>query len=117
MDSCTEAFINRINRDIQLGKSDIDGFGSVDIWSLLGYMALDIIGNTAFGESFNMLDSSDHFIPVSITRAMRFAPNLINYPFLSKLVKVFGLNRSPEMDKVRKKISNKNTCILIIIFL
>ncbi|ORZ19679.1 cytochrome P450 [Absidia repens] len=107
MDSCTEAFVDRINRDIQLNNSGTDGFGSVDIWELLQCVALDIIGSTAFGESFNMVDTSDHFIPVSITRAMRFAPNLIMYPFLGKLVKIFGLNQSPELDKFMRDLIMK----------
>lgn len=101
MDSCTEAFVHRINKDIDGSKDGLDGYGTVDIWSLLGYLALDVIGSTAFGESFNMVDTNDHFVPIAITKGMRFAPMLILYPFLGTLIRVFGLNRSPEFGKVR----------------
>ncbi|KAI8340558.1 cytochrome P450 [Chlamydoabsidia padenii] len=104
MDSCTEAFINRIDRDIANTKVGQDGYGTVDIWALLGYVALDIIGSTAFGESFHMVDTSDHFIPVAITKGMRFAPKLILYPFIGKLVRLFRLNQSPEFDKFMRDL-------------
>lgn len=101
MDACTEAFISRIDKDIEASRNTPDGFGTVDIWMLLGSLALDIIGSTAFGESFNMVETNDHFIPIAITRGMRFAPKLVLYPFLGKLVRIFRLNRDPRFDKVR----------------
>ncbi|KAI8099826.1 cytochrome P450 [Halteromyces radiatus] len=107
MDSCTEAFIHRIDRDIAQTMSQPDGFGTVDIWSLLACLALDIIGNTAFGESFNMVDTNDHFIPLAISKGMRFAPKLIMYPFLGTLVKIFHLNSSPQFDKFMRDLITK----------
>ncbi|CAO3590494.1 unnamed protein product [Absidia cylindrospora] len=104
MDSCTEAFINRIDKDIESSKDGSDGFGTVDIWMLLGSLALDIIGSTAFGQSFNMVESNDHFIPIAITRGMRFAPKLVLYPFLGQLVKLFRLNRDPLFDSFMRDL-------------
>lgn len=97
MDSCVEAFVNRIDKDIVDNGIGADGYGKVDIWALVGYLALDMIGSTAFGGSFDMVGSNNHFIPVAITRTMRIAPQLVMYPFIRKIIR---LNPSPKFEKV-----------------
>lgn len=97
MGTCVEAFVNRINKDNANNRIGTDGYGKVDVWAVMGYLALDMIGSTASGGSFNMVGSNNHFVPVAITRTMRFAHQLIMFPFLRKLVR---LNQSPKFGKV-----------------
>ncbi|CAO3619566.1 unnamed protein product [Cunninghamella echinulata] len=95
---CTEQFINKINKQINETK-DEESYGTVDIWNLLACLALDIIGEVAYNESFNLINDNDHFIPTSITRGMRLSSLFIVYPFIGNLIKLFGLNRDPQFEK------------------
>ncbi|SAM08257.1 hypothetical protein [Absidia glauca] len=103
MDSCVEAFVNRIDRDIVDNGIGADGYGKVDIWALMGYLALDMIGSTAFGGTFDMVGSNNHFIPVAITRTMRIAPQLVMYPFIRKIIR---LNPSSKFEKFMLNLVN-----------
>ena len=71
MITTTQSFIDRIDRDIK-ATADSDGFGKVDAWILLQYLAIDIIGETAFGQTFHMLEASDHMVPRSISKNMQY---------------------------------------------
>ncbi|KAI8338009.1 cytochrome P450 [Chlamydoabsidia padenii] len=46
---------------------------NLDIWKLFEHSALDMIGTTAFGQSFNMLETESHPVPDSIAYEMRWA--------------------------------------------
>ncbi|ORY97299.1 cytochrome P450 [Syncephalastrum racemosum] len=65
MSQTTEALLNRIDRDIE-ATMDESGYGTVDLWVLLQCLAIDIIGETAFGQTFHMLEQSNHFVPATI---------------------------------------------------
>ena len=68
----TQAFVDRIDQDIEQTKNE-NGYGEVDIWTLLQYLALDIIGETAFGKTFHMLEGNDHIVPRTIGLSMKLS--------------------------------------------
>lgn len=64
-----ENFIDRIDRDVAKTQGDeaaVNGFGIVDLWYVIHCMGLDIIGETAFGQTFHLLEESNHFVPRTI---------------------------------------------------
>ncbi|KAI7905070.1 cytochrome P450 [Cokeromyces recurvatus] len=84
MISVTHSLINRINEEIDK-EHDKDNYGIIDIWSLVQCLALDVIGETAFGESFNMIENNSHFVPAAIVEEMKLSAISVMYPLLSKL--------------------------------
>lgn len=70
MAKTNDAMVTRIDNDIAK-THNADGYGTVDMWLIFQYLALDIIGETAFGETFNMLEKSDHPVPRAITKNMQ----------------------------------------------
>ncbi|KAI8071386.1 cytochrome P450 [Gongronella butleri] len=74
-------------------SSQVDANGgkatSVDVWHMWQTLALDTIGTTAFGQSFNMIENDSHPVPDCIAREMRLASWAANHPFLVKLL-TFG---------------------------
>lgn len=70
MHKCIEALINRMDDEIAKTRTDEIGYGIVDIWVLLRYLALDVIGEAAFGCSFKMLEHNDHPVPRNINKAL-----------------------------------------------
>ncbi|KAI9323899.1 cytochrome P450 [Dichotomocladium elegans] len=89
----TEALMKQIDKNIE-STHGLDGYGVVDIWKLLQHYALDIIGETAFGKTFNMLEEGDHFIP----RTVSMESEAGNY-FMQKIV----LDRLDGGDNARRK--------------
>lgn len=72
MERMTQAFLDRVDRDIK-ATADTDGFGQVDLWKVFQYLSIDIIGDIAFGKTFNMLENSDHAVPRVIANNMRLS--------------------------------------------
>ncbi|ORZ00125.1 cytochrome P450 [Syncephalastrum racemosum] len=104
MDNTTDAFLKRINEDIAK-TADTDGYGTVDMWVLFQCLALDIIGETAFGQSFDMLENNDHFVPKTITGSMKAAHYFMTDPLIGPLLaKVPFLRRN--IDANRKRLAD-----------
>lgn len=70
MTSCVKTFVQQIDKEIDLTK-DNDGYGTVDLWNLLQRLAIDVIGETAFGQSFHTVENKNHFIPDAVGEVMR----------------------------------------------
>ncbi|KAI9277181.1 cytochrome P450 [Phascolomyces articulosus] len=90
--STLTCFVNRIDRDIESTRLLVNdnGFGQVDIWKVLAYLALDIIGETAFGETFNMLETNDHFVPHIIASNLKLSSLLGHRPYATMLKILFS---------------------------
>ncbi|KAI7861163.1 cytochrome P450 [Circinella umbellata] len=87
----TENFIKRIDQDIEKTKRS-DGYGKVDVWILLQYLALDIIGETAFGKTFHMLEGKDHVVPTAISLGMETANYLVTHPISGVIKALFSFS-------------------------
>lgn len=74
-----ESFINRIDNDIENTFNPRTGYGTVDVWILLQYLALDIIAETAFGGTFHLLDGNDHLVPQVVNQNMKLASHVRSY--------------------------------------
>ncbi|ORY97309.1 cytochrome P450 [Syncephalastrum racemosum] len=90
MHQTTEAMLRRIDQEIE-ATMDKDGYGTVDLWILLQCLAIDIIGETAFGQTFHMLENSDHFVPATIASHPFLGPIRALFSFSSVLKDVFKL--------------------------
>ncbi|KAI8062339.1 cytochrome P450 [Gilbertella persicaria] len=84
MTSVTESLINKVDKEI-MEEHDQEGYGAVDIWSLMQRLALDVIGETAFGQTFNMIEDPTHFVPKAIGEELKANAISALYPWLSKL--------------------------------
>ncbi|ORZ05408.1 cytochrome P450 [Absidia repens] len=58
----------------------------VDIWKLFQHTALDIIGTTAFGQTFNMIKTESHPVPDTISEEMRWSSWVVAHPYLTKIL-------------------------------
>ncbi|KAI8144336.1 cytochrome P450 [Fennellomyces sp. T-0311] len=79
------SFIRRIDGDIGKAQCE-DGYGEVDILNLFHLLSLDIIGETAFGETFHMLEGSDHWVPRTISKSLKAVAYMVSHPILSELL-------------------------------
>ncbi|KAI8096496.1 cytochrome P450 [Halteromyces radiatus] len=61
----------------------------VDIWKLWQHLALDVIGTTAFGQTFDMIKNESHPVPDVIAAEMRWSGWVVAHPFLTKML-TFG---------------------------
>ncbi|KAI9247518.1 cytochrome P450 [Phascolomyces articulosus] len=71
--SSNKSFLKRIDNDIKKCKCNVsrnERYGIVDIWKVLNYLMLDIIGETAFGQSFGLLENNDHVVPRTIAQTL-----------------------------------------------
>ncbi|KAI8144826.1 cytochrome P450 [Fennellomyces sp. T-0311] len=98
----TQSFIDRVDRDIQ-ATAGSDGFGTVDIWILLQYLALDIIGETAFGQTFHMLEASDHVVPRTISKSMQLGAAVAGKPYTTMFKAMFSLSDIVDSNERLKK--------------
>ncbi|KAI8079930.1 cytochrome P450 [Halteromyces radiatus] len=58
----------------------------VDIWKLWQHLGLDVIGTTAFGQTFDMIKNESHPVPDSIASEMRWSNWIIAHPYLTKIL-------------------------------
>ncbi|KAI9279202.1 cytochrome P450 [Umbelopsis sp. AD052] len=68
-------FVQHINSAVDTAHLHNQPSAEVDMWRLLQFTALDVIGATAFDQSFNMVKDGSHPLPATITR------NLTNAAF------------------------------------
>ncbi|GAN02021.1 cytochrome p450 monooxygenase [Mucor ambiguus] len=99
MAKVTESLVYKIDSEIAL-HGDSDSYAHVDIWGLAQRLALDVIGETAFGQTFNMVEKNDHFVPGAITDGMKATAVSVLYPLLAKLFLKNGGEPDPKLRKV-----------------
>lgn len=99
MHKVTLNMMNKIDETISENHDEND-VGHIDIWTLLKSFALDVIGETAFGTSFNMIDDNKHFIPKAINDEMRAGAISAMYPILAKIFLKDGGKMNPKITDV-----------------
>ncbi|KAI9275886.1 cytochrome P450 [Phascolomyces articulosus] len=108
MQSTTNALVNRVDKDIKKTLDEQTGYGKVDIWLLVQYLALDVIGETAFGKTFNMLEKEDHLVSRAVNmqmeRSFKLLTNPILGPLLMKLPNNGILKANEELKEFMKQI-------------
>ncbi|CEP11856.1 hypothetical protein [Parasitella parasitica] len=96
-----------IYKVFQMHKIDLDiakdhdqlNYGTVDIWSLVQRLALDVIGETAFGQTFHMVENNNHFVPSAIGQEMKSSAISVLYPTLSRFILPNGGKTDPKLEK------------------
>ena len=99
MTTVTESLVHKIVSEIAQDH-DESNYGTIDIWSLVQRLALDVIGETAFGQTFNMVENNDSFVPEAISLEMRNSAISVMYPILAKLFLPHGGKTDPKLEKV-----------------
>ncbi|KAI8879798.1 cytochrome P450 [Backusella circina FSU 941] len=104
MISVTESLIKKIGKQIENTKND--DFATIDIWNLYQCLALDVIGETAFGQTFEMVENNSHFITKAIAKEMEgSAVNSIS-PLFAKLFMQDATRINPELEQFVRDIIN-----------
>ncbi|CAO0800979.1 unnamed protein product [Mucor circinelloides] len=98
MTTVTESLIHKIDSEIAQDHDDLN-YGTVDIWSLVQRLALDVIGETAFGQTFNMVEDNKHFVPSAISQEMKSSAISVLYPTLSKFILPNGGKTNPKLQE------------------
>jgi hypothetical protein len=113
--NCTKTYVHQIDKDISLTK-DNNGYGTVDIWSLVQRLAVDVIGETAFGHSFQTVENKSHFIPDAIAEMMRTSAIKAGLPLLSKILLINTEDKYAIIKKVNfKKKKLGLICMYVLI--
>src|SRR5436305_1186925 len=94
MQSCTKALIDKLktatsltrksNPSIQLNEN---GLPIVDIYQLIQAISLDIIGETAFGGSFNLVKNGDHPLPGKVFQELKRRVLCHTFPYMGPFLK------------------------------
>ncbi|KAF1800882.1 cytochrome P450 [Mucor lusitanicus] len=103
MKGVSKSMIDQVQKNIQ-STIDEEGYGTVDLWRIMSCTALDIIGETAFGETFHMLEDGTHPIPRLVMLRMKIAAYVSAYPSFFKL---FIRGPSPKIMNFVKGIYEK----------
>lgn len=85
MRSVSLTLIKQVDKEVNLTK-DSDGYGTVDIWRLMQCLALDVIGETAFGQTFHMLEDGTHPFPTLILRRLKIVALAMSYPTIAQMI-------------------------------
>lgn len=97
MKGVSKSMIDQVQKDIQ-STIDEEGYGTVDLWRIMSCTALDIIGETAFGETFHMLEDGTHPIPKLVMLRMKIAAYVSAYP---SFFRIFIKGPNPKIMNVR----------------
>ncbi|KAL9539184.1 hypothetical protein PS6_011313 [Mucor atramentarius] len=103
MKGVSKSMIDQVQKDIQ-STIDEEGYGTVDLWRIMSSTALDIIGETAFGETFHMLEDGTHPLPKLVMLRMKLAAYVSAYP---SFFKIFIKGPSPKIMNFVKGIYEK----------
>ncbi|KAI8882446.1 cytochrome P450 [Backusella circina FSU 941] len=105
MTSVTQTLLDKIGRDIQ-ATQDQEGYGVTDIWVLMQCLALDVIGETAFGKTFEMIEHNNHFVPGAITHEMKAAAFRAMFPMIQRIFYPSASKTNPKLEGFLKEIIN-----------
>jgi cytochrome P450 len=94
MESCIKVLVDRIKFISSLtSKSDLplqfneNGLPIVNIHQLVQATSLDIIGETAFGGSFNLVESGDHPLPGKVFQELKRRVLYHTFPYMGPFLK------------------------------
>ncbi|KAG0169201.1 hypothetical protein DFQ28_003911 [Apophysomyces sp. BC1034] len=112
MAEATKVLVNKLNTDIAKAEKNGD-MAVVDVWKAFQYLGLDIIGETAFGQSFNMVKNNSHAVPDAIEQLMKFAGLAVQYrslgvflssPFVNKVLRFLKLGDDPKLREFLQSV-------------
>ncbi|GAB5585105.1 hypothetical protein Unana1_00005 [Umbelopsis nana] len=101
MSASIEEFIQHIKMAIDTAHLHNQPDAEIDMWRLLQYTALDVIGTTAFDQSFNMVKNGSHPLPAKISQNLAAAAltgATKHIPILGTLVDVYTQRSAGGLD-------------------
>lgn len=105
---CVNVAIEKLNRECDVASSD-EGV-AIDMQNLIQSLAVDIIGVTTFGQSFNVVQNGSHPLPDQIKKALKLSGLLMFIPWIRKVP--FLPTRDPYVDSFTADIVEKRRAIL-----
>lgn len=111
MAGVSRSMVDQVQKAIQ-SSIDEEGYGTVDMWRIITCAALDVIGETAFGETFRMLEDGSHPVPKLVMLRMKISAYVVAYPFFFK---IFVKGPSPRIMNVNVKVPIKVLTLLTFI--
>ncbi|KAI9205317.1 cytochrome P450 [Polychytrium aggregatum] len=85
MDKCITSTFDHLDYLHAQEASGNPAYVTIDLWRFLGCFALDVIGETAFGLSFNMIEKQAHPLPSAIVRRFYFTITAYVFPWIRYL--------------------------------
>lgn len=91
MQDCIQVMVQKIDeiladpRSVKTGKersAKVLPPGHINIYSFMNRLSLDIIGETAFGESFQMVRDDDHPVPRQMAKTLRRSMQQLFNPWM-----------------------------------
>ncbi|ETS03183.1 cytochrome P450 [Trichoderma reesei RUT C-30] len=101
---CINVAVDKL--DAQCGKQPVE----VDMQHLIQSLAVDIIGVTTFGQSFNVVQNGSHPLPDQIKKALKLAGVLMLVPWIRNIP--FLPARDPYVDKFTSDAVENRRAIL-----
>ena len=99
MKSVSRTLVVQIDKEIEETK-DGSGYGTINVWNLMQCLALDVIGETAFGQTFQMVENGSHPVPAIISKRMKVGAYVVSYPAIAK--RILTGAPDPRIEKVKK---------------
>jgi len=90
MQSCIKALVDKINTvSSHTSNSELNknGLPIVNLYQLVQSTSLDIIGETAFGGSFNLVEKGDHPLPGKVFQELKRRVLYHTFPFMRPFLK------------------------------
>ncbi|KAL1921940.1 uncharacterized protein VTP21DRAFT_10582 [Calcarisporiella thermophila] len=98
--SCMQELVEHVRAECQ----SQGGEAAIDMYLLTQRLALDIIGETAFGTPFNLVSKGEHPLPDNIRYLMQGAMLESVFPFIRYIPVLNGSKQEAEIDSHMRKI-------------
>ncbi|KAH8555621.1 cytochrome P450 [Umbelopsis sp. PMI_123] len=91
LESVIDDMVEKVEGDVSLAEASGNSRAVVDLWHLTQAVALDAMGECAFGETFGMIKNGSHPLPKLVTEGVRRGAIFFTNGFLGKLLKMSGI--------------------------
>ncbi|CAO3674069.1 unnamed protein product [Umbelopsis vinacea] len=101
MGASVEEFIHHIKMSVETAHLHNQPSAQIDMWRLLQCTALDVIGTTAFDQSFNMVQNGSHPLPSTISKnltAAALTSSTKSIPIVGRIVEAYASKSGSHMD-------------------
>ncbi|KAG2187650.1 hypothetical protein INT44_005340 [Umbelopsis vinacea] len=108
LESVIDDMVAKVEGDISAAEASGNPEAVIDLWHLTQAVALDAMGECAFGETFGMIKNGSHPLPKRLTEGVRRGSIFFTNGFLGKLVKMSGIKMAdPYIVNFMKDVIHK----------
>ncbi|CAM0136093.1 hypothetical protein VKS41_005519 [Umbelopsis sp. WA50703] len=91
LESVISDMTEKVEGDISAAEAKGEDKAIIDLWHLTQAVALDAMGECAFGDTFGMIKNGSHPLPKLLTEGVRRGSIFFTNGFLGKLIKMSGI--------------------------